>query len=318
MSSPAGMSIRALLKQQGAAMDLQLLAGRSGLDRIIEHPRINKPSLAFAGFLDDVDDCRLQVIGKTELKYLATRSPEDQRRVVDALFDRHLAGVVVTRGLEPPELLIQAAERSGTPLLKTSLDTQTFISQIMLVLSRALAPVSHQHGVYLDVFGLGVLLIGPSGIGKSEIALELISRGHRLVADDVVELVRQGPDIIVGHSPDALRYHMEIRGLGVLNIRDMFGAAAITDTKRLRLVIDLVPWEHAKTRDRLPMSEETFDILGVLLPRVSLPIRSGRSLAILIEVATRHQLMKLRGIDSNKAFMADLERRIQQGGSENP
>ena len=238
--------------------------------------------------------------------------------MVDALFDRHLAGVVVTRGLEPPELLIQAAERSGTPLLKTSLDTQTFISQIMLVLSRALAPVSHQHGVYLDVFGLGVLLIGPSGIGKSEIALELISRGHRLVADDVVELVRQGPDIIVGHSPDALRYHMEIRGLGVLNIRDMFGAAAITDTKRLRLVIDLVPWEHAKTRDRLPMSEETFDILGVLLPRVSLPIRSGRSLAILIEVATRHQLMKLRGIDSNKAFMADLERRIQQGGSENP
>ncbi len=314
MSAAAGVSIRNLLKNQGKAMDMHLLAGEKGLDRTIERPRINKPSLAFAGFMDDLDDCHLQVIGRTELDYLATRPPDEQCRVVRALFERHLAGVVIARGLTPPDIIIEAAERTDTPLLSTSLESHLFISQMMVFLSRRLAPVSYQHGVYLDIFGLGVLLIGPSGIGKSEIGLELISRGHRLVADDMVEMVKQGADIIVGHSPAALRYHMEIRGLGVLNIRDMFGAAAITDTKRLRLVIDLVPWEQAKQRERLPMEDEHIDIQGVAMPKVHLPIRPGRSLAILVEVATRNQLMKLRGIDSNKHFMDALQQRIQSGG----
>ncbi len=313
MSSAAGVSIRSLLKQQGKAMDMHVLAGKKGLDRTIEHPRINKPSLAFAGFMDSLDDSHLQVIGHTELNYLATRPPAEQRQVVQALFERHLAGVVIARGLTPPDIVIEAAENTDTPLLSTSLESHLFISQMMVFLARKLAPVSYQHGVYLDIFGLGVLLIGPSGIGKSEIGLELISRGHRLVADDMVELVRQGSDIIVGHSPAALRYHMEIRGLGVLNIRDMFGAAAITDTKRLRLVIDLVPWEQAKQRERLPTEDEHIDIQGVAMPKVHLPIRPGRSLAILVEVATRNQLMKLRGIDSNKHFMDALEKRIQDG-----
>jgi len=314
MTETAGVSIRSLLKQQGKAMDLRLIAGAGGVDRVIEHPRINTPSLAFAGFLDDLDDCRLQVIGQSELSYLATRPVEEQRRVLTAMFAKQLAGVVITRNLAPPAIVIDIAERTNTPLLVTSLHAHEFMSQIMVFLSRKLAPVSFQHGVYMDIFGLGVLLIGKSGIGKSEIGLELISRGHRLVADDMVELVRQGPDIIVGHSPEALRYHMEIRGLGILNIREMFGAAAITDAKRLRLVIELVSWEQAQTLERLPSGEQHFEILGVPMPKVHLPIRPGRSLAILVEVATRNQLMKLRGIDSNKHFMEALDQRIRDGG----
>ena len=316
MKDAKGLTIQELLARYGQVLELHVLAGASGLQRVIDHSRINKPSLAFAGFLDDIDDCQLQVIGRTELKYLATRPAEEQQGVVNALFERPLAGVVVTCGMTPPDIIVQAAERSGTPLLGTRLSTQHFVSQMVMYLALALAPVTHQHGVYMDIFGLGVLLIGPSGIGKSEIGLELISRGHRLVADDMVAFVRQGPDIIVGHSPDALRYHMEIRGLGVLNIRDMFGAAAITDTKRLRLVIELVPGDQAP--ELLPREESSFDIQGVSVPRIFLPIRPGRSLAVLVEVATRNHLMKLRGIDSNKNFMDALQRRLHSHGSHDP
>ncbi|HXH72780.1 MAG TPA: HPr(Ser) kinase/phosphatase [Mariprofundaceae bacterium] len=314
MSGKPRISIGELLDVKSSAMGMRLLAGKAGIDRVIEHPRMQKPSLAFAGFIEYLDDCRLQVIGRTELHYLATRPEVEQKRVVDALFDQRLAGVVVTRGLQPPPLLIEAAERTGTPLISTELESYTFITQMMLFLSRRLAPVGYQHGVYLDIFGLGVLLTGASGSGKSEIGLELISRGHRLIADDMVEFVKQGPDVIVGRSPEALRFHMEIRGLGILNIRDLYGAAAITDAKRLSLVVELVPYEELSDGDRVVDEEATINIQGVPMPRVRVPIRSGRSLAVLIEVATRNQLLKKRGIDSGKEFVRSLEERIRQRG----
>jgi len=316
MSGKPRISIGELLDVKSSAMGMRLLAGKAGIDRVIEHPRMQKPSLAFAGFIEYLDDCRLQVIGRTELHYLATRPEPEQKRVVDALFDQRLAGVVVTRGLPPPLLLIEAAERTGTPLISTELESYTFITQMMLFLSRRLAPVAYQHGVYLDIFGLGVLLTGASGSGKSEIGLELISRGHRLIADDMVEFVKQGPDVIVGRSPEALRFHMEIRGLGILNIRDLYGAAAITDAKRLSLVVELVPYEELSDGDRVVDEEITINIQGVPMPRVRVPIRSGRSLAVLIEVATRNQLLKKRGIDSNKEFARSLEERIRQRGDD--
>lgn len=316
MSTKPRITIGELLAEKGSAMGMRLLAGEAGIGRVIEHPRMQKPSLAFAGFIEYLDDCRLQVIGRTELHYLSTRPDAEQKRVVDALFEQHLAGVVVTRGLQPPQLLIDAAERSETPLISTELESYTFITQMMLFLSRRLAPVAYQHGVYMDIFGLGVLLTGASGSGKSEIGLELISRGHRLIADDMVELVRQGPDVIVGRSPEALRFHMEIRGLGILNIRDLYGAAAITDAKRLSLVVELVPYEELTDSDRVPEEDPSIAIHGVRLPKVRVPIRSGRSLAVLIEVATRNQLLKKRGIDSSKDFIRSLEDRIRQRGDE--
>jgi len=314
MQQARRITIREILAKQGAAAKLTLLKGEAGLDRYIDHPRIQKPSLAFAGFITNLSDYRLQVIGKTELEYLASRPAAEQQRVVDDVFALRLAAVVITRNQTPPDAILQAAERTGTPLMISEYPSSTFMTNMMLFLSHQLAPMSYQHGVYMDIFGLGVLITGASGIGKSEIGLELISRDHRLIADDMVQFTRQSPDVIVGRSPDALRYHMEIRGLGILNIRDLYGAAAITDAKRLSLIVELVPWEQLAPEDRVLGEENEVDLMEVSIPRVPIPIRSGRSLAVLVEVATRNQLLKQRGIHSGEAFVQSLQNRIEHGG----
>jgi len=307
------ITIRELLSEQGKAAKMRLLAGEKGLDRYIDHPRMQKPSLAFAGYIEHLSDYRLQVIGQTEMSYLATRSPEEQKQAVDAVFDLRLAGVVITRGQQPPDFILDAAKRTDTPLMISESPSSTFMTNMLLFLSHRLAPVLYQHGVYMDIFGLGVLITGASGIGKSEIGLELISRGHRLIADDMVEFSRESPKVAVGRSPDALRYHMEIRGLGILNIRDLYGAAAITDTKRLSLMVELVPWDQVAPEDRVLGEDSETGILDVPIPRIPIPIRSGRSLAVLIEVATRNQLLKQRGIHSGEDFVQSLQNRIEQG-----
>ncbi len=308
------ITIRELLAAQGEAAKIRLLAGEAGLDRYIDHPRMQKPSLAFAGFIEHLSDYRLQVIGQTELHYLATRNKQDQKAVVDAVFNLRLAGVVVTRNQVLPDIILQAAKRTDTPLMVSEYSSSVFMTNMMLYLSQRLAPVAYQHGVYMDIFGLGVLITGSSGIGKSEIGLELISRGHRLIADDMVEFSRRSPTTLVGRSPETLRYHMEIRGIGILNIRDLYGAAAITDTKRLRMVVELVPWDQVAAEDRVLGEDGETDILGVNIPRIPIPIRTGRSLAVLVEVATRNQLLKQRGIHSGEDFVQSLQHKIDKGG----
>jgi len=313
MNKPSRITLAEIFAEQGETMQMRLITGDKGLHRYIDHPRMQKPSLAFAGFLENLNDYRLQVIGQTELHYLATKSVIAQKEAVDAVFDLNLAGVVITRGIEPPAIIRDAAERTQTPLFVSELASSTFMTDMLLYLSRRLAPKTWQHGVYMDIYGLGVLLIGASGIGKSEIGLELVSRGHRLIADDMVEMVRSSPGILVGQSPEALRYHMELRGLGVVNIRDLYGAASITDTKRVRLVIELIAWDKIKEQDRVMSEDETIRIHKVDLPHVRIPIRPGRSLAVIIEIATRNQLLKQRGIHSNKDFVEALENRIRHG-----
>jgi len=309
------ITIRELLSEQGKAAKMHLLVGEAGLDRYIDHPRMQKPSLAFAGFLENLSDYRLQIVGKTELNYLSTRKSWEQKQVIDAVFDLGLAGVVITRNQVPPDIILEAAKRTDTPLLVSAFSSSRFMTNMMLFLSHRLAPMVHQHGVYMDIFGLGVLITGASGIGKSEIGLELISRGHRLIADDMVEFTHETQNIIVGRSPESLRYHMEIRGLGILNIRDLYGAAAITDTKRLKLVVELVPWDQVKPEDRVLGDEGEIDFMEVKIPRVPIPIRSGRSLAVLVEVATRNQLLKQRGINSGADFVQSLQDRIEHGAT---
>ncbi|MDQ6986376.1 MAG: HPr(Ser) kinase/phosphatase [Mariprofundaceae bacterium] len=310
---PRCVTLAELLEEQGEALKMKLLTGEAGLSRVIDHPRVEKPSLAFAGYLERLNDYRLQVVGKSELGYLATLPEAARKKSVDDVFGLRLAAVVVTCGMHVPDMLLEAAKRTDTPLISTQLQSQTFMTNMMLHLSRRLAPRTYQHGVYLDVFGLGVLLIGASGLGKSEIALELISRGHRLIADDMVELSRVGTEVLVGRSPEALKYHMEIRGIGILNIRDLFGAAAITDTKRVGLVLEIIPWDDISEQIRLLGEDATTELHEVRVPKAILPVRPGRSLAVLVEVATRNQLLKQRGIESGKNFMHDLQMRIQQG-----
>jgi HPr kinase/phosphorylase len=307
------VSVAELLKEQGEPLKMTVLAGEAGLKRYVDHPRVEKPSLAFAGYLDRLNDYRLQVVGQSELGYLATLPETERKRAVDTVFDLRLAAVVVTYGMQVPEIMLEAAKRTDTPLISTPLESQTFMTNMMLYLSRRLAPRTYQHGVYMDIFGLGVLIIGASGIGKSEIGLELVSRGHRLIADDMVELSRVGTDVLVGRSPESLKYHMEIRGIGILNIRDLFGAAAITDAKRVGLVLDVVYWDEMSEQIRLIGEDETIVLHEVRLPKALLPIRPGRSLAVLVEVAARNQLLKQRGIESGKAFMQELQNRIEHG-----
>ncbi len=310
------IAVRELFEAQADILKLRLLAGEAGLDRVIDHPRVEKPALAFAGYLSRLNPNRLQVIGSSELGYLAGRNADDARKAVEAVFAQRLAGVVVTCGVEPPEVILNAARRTDTPLFVSDLDSQTLMTHATLYLNHRLAPRTFVHGVFLDIFGLGVLPTGASGIGKSEIGLELISRRHRLIADDMTEFTRERPDVLVGRSPESLRYHMEIRGLGILNIRDLYGAAAITDTKRLRLVVEFVPWETMKAQDRATGGADDIDILGVRIPRIPIPIRPGRSLAVLVEVATRNQLLKLRGIDSGANFARALRERIERNTEE--
>jgi len=313
MSNKLKITIEELLKEQGEGMHLRLLAGEAGLSRFLDRARVQKPSFALAGFVQGMNPHLLQVIGKTGLDYLNTQPPEKQKQYVDAIFDLELACLVITLGRQPPDFFVEAAERTGTPLLISEMETSDFITDMILFLTHQLSPRTYQHGVYMDVYGLGVLITGASGIGKSEIALELITRGHRLIADDMVELVREGPNVLVGRSPKSLRYHMEIRGLGVLNVRDLFGAASLTDTKRVGLVVEAVHWDKMSGEDRLLMNERETELHGVRLSKVLVPIRPGRSLAVLVEVAARNHLLIMRGVDSSKAFMEALEDRIQKG-----
>jgi len=308
------IAIAELLEDRGKSLRMHLVNEGADLNRYIDRPRVQKPSFALCGFLDGLDPHLLHVIGKTGLDYLATQTEEYRIQAVDALFDLNLAAVVITRKQTPPEEMVRAASRTATPLLVTEMESSEFMMDMMLYLMHRLAPRAYQHGVYMDIFGLGVLMMGASGIGKSEIALELITRGHRLIADDMVELVREGPDVLVGRSPEALRYHMEIRGLGILNIRDLFGAASLTDTKRIGLIVEVVPWDRLSAEDRVLTEESMIELNGVSIAKVMVPIRPGRSLAVLVEIAARNHLLKQRGVDSSRDFIQALHNRIQMGG----
>jgi len=307
------ISIAELLTERGELMHMHLMNEDADVCRYLDRSRVQKPSFALCGFLEGLNPHLLHVIGKTGLQYLNAQTDEKRHAAINAMFDLNLNAVVITCGQTPQEEVLHAARRTRTPLIVTDMETTTFMTDMMLYLTRRLAPRMYQHGVYMDVFGLGVLIIGASGIGKSEIALELIMRGHRFIADDMVELSRPGPDILVGKSPEALRYHMEIRGLGILNIRDLFGAAALTDTKRVGLVVEVAPWESLLGEERVLTEERTVEIHSVQLAKVMIPIRPGRSLAVLVEVAARNHLLKQRGVDSSKEFAHALQERIHRG-----
>jgi HPr kinase/phosphorylase len=223
-----------------------------------------------------------------------------------------VACCIVTWNLPPPRVFLQHAERTATPILRSQLPTQALIERLTKVLEERFAKGTSVHGVLLDVHGVGVLLLGESGIGKSECALDLISRGHRLVADDTVDLVRQGPLAIFGHGPDVIKYHMEIRGLGIINIKELFGISAIRDRKRVQLVINLVAWEKDIDYDRIGLDDQTYAILSVDLPLINLPVRSGRNLATIIEVAARNQLLKMEGFHAAREFQELLRNQLLQ------
>jgi HPr kinase/phosphorylase len=297
----SGVAVRELVSADGAALDLTLAAGAHGLDHEIQLSRVQRPGLALTGYTDYIRYGRVQIMGSSEIGYLRKLSARRRSAILDRLCRCRVSCFVVTKGLEAPRELLAAAESRGVPVLTTPAESTAFIKLLSAFLDERLATRLHLHSVLMDVFGLGVLIMGESGIGKSECALDLIDRGHRLVADDVVEIKRMA-DSLIGSSPDLTRYHMELRGLGVINIKDLYGVSSIRLTKRVELVMNLERWEAGKEYDRLGLHDEKFLILGVEVPLLRMPVAPGRNIAILVEVAARNQLLKERGYDAARRF----------------
>jgi HPr kinase/phosphorylase len=305
---PQHLSVRELLEDSALGLKMRLVAGGAGLDRKIQHVRIQKSGLALVGHLHGVVPTRIQILGGTELSYIEGLRPAEQTSAVAALLSVGLSCVLVTRGAEPPPSLVAAAQRTDTPLLVCAERSSMAIGRLHALLDERLAPRTRIHGVLVDVFEVGVLLLGKSGIGKSECALELVMRGHRLVADDAIDCDYRPPGMVFGQPAALLRHHIEVRGLGILNIKDLFGVTAIRERKRLDLVVELEQGE--REYDRLGLEDETRDILGVPVRKVTLPVRPGRNMSSIIEIAARNELLRQAGHHPARDLVHKLERTL--------
>ncbi|MCE9625800.1 MAG: HPr(Ser) kinase/phosphatase, partial [Deltaproteobacteria bacterium] len=255
------IQVAEFLKDGDYHLNLELVAGKQGLLKKITIPRIQKPGLALTGDTSNLHSGRLQIIGKSEISYLSGLPEKKLRSVVEKICKIDLSAMVITRGNPVPKILIEEAEKNSIPLFSTNLLTSTFINRVTKFLEDKLTASTNIHGVLMDVFGVGIMIVGKSGIGKSEAALDLILRGHRLVADDIVEIKKKPPSTLSGMSSEIIKYHMEIRGLGIINIEDLFGVAAIRDRKVIDIVVEMVEWDPKAEYDRLGMEEQTYPIL---------------------------------------------------------
>lgn len=303
------MSVRQLLEEPRLGLEIRLLAGGRGLERRITHPRIQKSGLAMVGHLHGIVPTRIQVLGETEMSYAEALDSAGQQKAAEHLFGMNLACVVVSRGVPPPAPFIEMAEATATPLLLCEERSSTAITQLHTLMDEHLAPRDRLHGVLVDVFEVGVLLLGQSGIGKSECALELVMRGHRLVADDVIECDYRPPGMAFGQPAALLRHHIEVRGLGILNIKDLYGVTAIRERKRLDLIVRLELWKPDGSYDRIGLEDHFRDVLGVPIREVVLPVQPGRNMSSIIEIAARNELLRQAGHHPAR----DLVRQIEAG-----
>ena len=308
------ITVASLLKSRAEAIGLpfELLGGASGLERTISSPHIQKTGLALAGFDAYLQPARILVFGESEIRYLESLDAGSRMNVLAAALSHDIPCVLITGGWDPPVELLAASDRYHVPLLRTPVTTPVSIAKIEYLLDDELAERQVIHGVLMDMLGLGVLLIGESGIGKSECGLDLVVRGHRLVADDTVEIRRRGETTLIGTCPELTRHHMEIRGLGLINIRDLFGVAAIRNAKRVELVVQLERWDPDRDYERLGIDELRHDILGLRVPLVRMPVAPGRSLGVLVEVAARNQLLRTRGLNAARDLASRLEQTLRE------
>jgi HPr kinase/phosphorylase len=308
--SRPGVTVRSLLADKQLGITVYLAAGSSGLDRHIAHPRIQKSGLVLVGHAHGLVPERVQVLGETELSYIEALSDEQQSEAASHLFSLKPGLVLITRGVTVPRAFLEAAEESGTPLAVCAEETSFAITELHTLLDERLAPRSRIHGVLVDVFEVGVLLLGKSGIGKSECALDLVQRGHRLVADDVIECDYRPPGMVFGEAAPLLRNHIEVRGLGILDIKELFGVTAIRDRKRIDLIVQFEEGNVEQKLDRLGVDGRTKEILGVPIREVMLVLRPGRSASSLIEMAARNELLRTAGIDTSLDFVDRIDQSL--------
>lgn len=306
--STKGVSVRKMIED----LNLKVIYMPEDKDYIIESSDINRPGLQFAGYFDYFAYERLQVVGQSEYSYLEQRDIDEKAEIFESIYKHEIPAVVVTRGLESRPESIEMAKKYGRIILSTNMATTKFINRVSNYLSEELAPTQTVHGVLVDIYGIGILIAGDSGVGKSETALELIKRGHRLVADDAVEIKKIEDDVLVGSAPEMLRYFMEIRGIGILDIKSLYGVGAVKATKFVDVIINLENWEDGKYYDRLGMDEEYKEILGVKIEKITVPVKPGRNLAMIVEVAARNHRQKRMGYNAAKTFNEKLMERLSK------
>jgi HPr kinase/phosphorylase len=314
MSVQSGVTVGALLRSRPEAfgLPLELLAGSDGLDRLITNPHIQKTGLALAGFHEYLKPGRALILGESEIRYLESLETAARIASLRLAVTVDFPCILITGGVAPPPELIVEAERARLPLIKTAVATPTAIAKLTSILEDSLAERTVVHAVLMDILGLGVLIAGESGIGKSECALDLIVRGHRLVADDTVEIRRRQETMLIGTCPELTRHHMELRGLGVINVKELFGIASTKSSKRIELVVQLERWDPAREYERLGLDDEFYELLGLRVPLLRMPVAPGRNIAILVEVAARNQLLKARGHHAARLFAERLDDTLRE------
>ena len=294
------------------SLNLHCIGGRKGLGRQISIPDLNRPMGAIMGFYEDFAPQRIQLFGRGEVSYLRKLEAEGEIKPIRELFGYSIPCCIFTHDLLPHREFMEIAEAADCPLLQTDLETADFSARIMRILAEIFAPKRSIHGVLVEVFGLGVLITGDSGVGKSETALELIHRGHRLVADDVVDLHCINGNILIGTGANKIiGHHMEIRGLGIINITHMFGVRAIRDRKEIQMVVILETWDSSKSYDRLGTEDQTIEYLGVSVPKLEIPVKPGRNIPIIIETAAMNERLKSMGYNAAKEFNKNILKWIE-------
>ena len=277
----------------------------------ISSPEVSRPGLALSGFVDVFEPFRIQIIGKAEHKYLSGLSIPQRAIRINAFFKMKPVAVVVTSNLQIYDDMLEAARAENIPLLRTEERTSPFMAALIALLNTSLAPRITRHGVLVEVYGEGILILGDSGIGKSETAIELVKRGHRLIADDAVEIKRVSNQTLVGTAPDLIRYYIELRGIGIVDVRRLFGMGAVKATERIDLVIKLESWAPDKLYDRFGLDEETENILGIGVPAITIPVHHGRNLAVVIEIAAMNNRQKKMGYNTAEEFNKRLMEQIE-------
>jgi len=305
------LQISDILERRQKSLDLTLLAGEAGMSGEINSADISSPGLVLAGFTDRFPHHRMQVLGETEIMFLRSLEESKRREVLEKFLDRDIPVVFVTKGLDAPTELLQLAEDRGIPVIKSNLKTGEFYRRIKPFLEEEFAPSTAIHGSLTDVYGVGLLFVGASGIGKSECVLDLVERGHRLVADDVVLVHRRGFDVLIGHAHEHQQHHMEIRGIGIIDVRALFGVRAVRQQKRIEVVVQLEHWRSSSSYDRTGLERETTEILGTSIPKVVIPLNPGKNITVISEVVAMNHLLRYAGIDSARLFEHNMRLLMQ-------
>ncbi len=297
------------LIQQPNEIDMRLvvLSGENSLDRVISVADVNRPGLCLTGFYEHFAYDRFQIFGKGECAYLNKMDDVLLQKILDEFFSYNIFCCIFTHNMMPPQKFIDYAKSHSVPVLVTDKATTLFINQLMHLISEAYAPKISIHATFIDVFGIGVLLHGKSGVGKSETALDLIERGHRLIADDIVEIKRIEETILIGSGSKFIKHHLEIRGIGIINVRDIYGIKSVRNSKRIELAVKLEDWQQEKTYDRLGIDESCKNILDVDIPYVEIPVRPGRNIPIIVETAALNQRLKKMGVHAAREFDKKLQ-----------